>query len=368
MLGRMLAGKGVSILVTAFAMLATLALPAAAWADADLESTIQDSPDPVATGGILTYTAEARNLAGPDTATGVTLTVTLPPSVFYVSATPSQGSCSQASGIVTCNLGTLSVGTTETATVAVEPQSLGTITANANVNAAETDPAPGNNASQTSTTVIRGGYARPKGATSMRVPLVPAYRPCDPDQATLLHGPPLAAASCGSPAVTSGYLTSGAPDVNGQLANAVGFVRLGQIGEGPPIIDNNGDQADIAYELKLSDVRNASDLSDYTGELQLQATVRLTDKDNSLSGKAPATVTDGTFISFNVPCTATGSAAIGASCDVSTTAEAIVPGMVKERKRGVWEIGKLRVLDGGADGDAETGPNTLFVTEGVFVP
>ena len=37
-------------------------------------------------------------------------------------------------------------------------------------------------------------------------------------------------------------------------------------------------------------------------------------------------------------------------------------------RRALWELGKLRVLDGGADGDAETGPNTLFAVQGVFVP
>jgi hypothetical protein len=146
-------------------------------------------------------------------------------------------------------------------------------------------------------------------------------------------------------------------------------VRIGQIGEGPPLNPNNGDQADLAYELNLTDVRWTSDLSDYTGELQVQAAVRLTDKDNtpSPSPTGAATVTD-TSISFNAPCTATGSTAIGATCSVSTTAEALVPAMVKEGKRAVWALGKVRVLDGGADGDAETGPNTLFAVQGVFSP
>jgi uncharacterized repeat protein (TIGR01451 family) len=317
-------------------------------------------------GGILTYTAEASNL-GPDPATGVTLTVSLSSSVFFVSATASQGSCTQASGAVTCNLGNVSLGSTETATIAVEPQTQGTIASTAKVTAAEPDPVSGNDLSQTTTTVSPGGYARPKGATSTRTSLVPAFRGCDTDQATLSHGPPLEQPSCASPSPTSGYLTFGAPDVNGQVANATGFVRLTQIGEGPPIIIENGDQADIAYDLELTDVRNASDLSDYTGELQLRAAVRLTDKNNSLSGNAAATVTDMT-IAFNVPCAETASPSIGGSCAVSTTAEALVPDMVKERKRGVWELGKLRVLDGGADGDAETGPNTLFAVQGVFVP
>ena len=59
--------------------------------EADVLSTITDSPDPVPAGGILTYTAQAKNLVGPDPATGVTLTVNLPASVFYISATPTPG-------------------------------------------------------------------------------------------------------------------------------------------------------------------------------------------------------------------------------------------------------------------------------------
>lgn len=359
-------GRAAWILVTAVAMFAAFVLPATAAADADLRSTIQDAPDPIPTGGILTYTAEAENL-GTGPATGVTLTVSLPSSVFFVSATPSQGSCSHVSAVVTCNLGSVSVGGTESATIAVEPQTIGTITANANVTATETDPVPGNNASQTTTTVTLGGYVRPKGATQVRSSLVTAFRTCEPDQASLVHGPPLEFASCASPLSASSYLTLGTPDLNGQPATGSGRVSVVEIGEGPPIILNNGDQADAGYELVMSDVRKASDLSDYTGELQARATLRITDKNNSVSGNAAATVTD-TSISFNAPCTATANPNSGAICDVSTTAEALVPGMVKEARRTVWELGKLRVFDGGADGDADTGPNTLFLVGGLLVP
>ena len=44
--------------------------------------------------------------AGPSSATGVQLTDTLPAGVTFDSATPSQGSCSESSGTVTCALGT----------------------------------------------------------------------------------------------------------------------------------------------------------------------------------------------------------------------------------------------------------------------
>ena len=57
-----------------------------------------------------------------------------------------------------------------------------------------------------------------------------------------------------------------------------------------------------------------------------------------------------------------------ARLDPATSAEALLPGLVKERKRALWQLGKLRVLDGGPDGDADTGPNTLFAAPGLFVP
>jgi hypothetical protein len=273
----------------------------------------------------------------------------------------------QASGTVTCNLGNLTVGSSATATIQVEPQTPGTINAAANVSATETDPVPANNASNASTTVSFGGYPRPKGAEITYVPLVPAYHQCDPDAATLTHGPSLAFPSCGSPSQTSGYVTVGTPDANAKGANSVGFVKLRAIGEGPPIDPNNGDQADVGYELNLTDVRNASDLSDYAGELEVQATLRITDRLNTPSMNAPATVSD-TSIGFAAPCTPTASPSIGATCAISTTAEAIVPGMVTERKRAIWALGRVRVFDGGADGDSATGPNTLFAVQGVFVP
>jgi uncharacterized repeat protein (TIGR01451 family) len=364
-LARASTGRAATILVTAVATFAALVLPATAAADADLRSTIQDAPDPVPTGGILTYTAEAENL-GTGPATAVTLTVSLPSSVFFVSATPSQGGCSHVSGVVTCNLGSVSTGGTESATIAVEPQTTGPITANANVTAAETDPVPANNASQTTTTVTPGGHVRPKGAATVRSSLVPAYRICEPDQANLVHGPPIGSPSCSDPTPATGFLTLGAPDVNGQPAQSEGRVRLTRISE-TPIITGNGDQADAGYELVLTDVRNLSDLSDYIGELQVKTMLRVTDRNNSVSGNAAGTMVD-TELDFTVPCTATASTTVGGTCSVSTTAEALTPGIVKEGKRTVWAVGKVRVFDGGADGDAQTGPNTLFATEGVFVP
>jgi hypothetical protein len=69
-----------------------------------------------------------------------------------------------------------------------------------------------------------------------------------------------------------------------------------------------------------------------------------------------------------VQCTATPASPAGSSCAVSTTADAVAPGAVREGKRAIWATKGVQVMDGGADGLASTAPNTLFAVQGVFVP
>jgi len=45
------------------------------------------------------------------------------------------------------------------------------------------------------------------------------------------------------------------------------------------------------------------------------------------------------------------------------------PDRVTERDRAVWGLDRVRLFDGGPDGDADTSAdNALFATQGVFVP
>ena len=41
---------------------------------------------------------------------------------------------------------------------------------------------------------------------------------------------------------------------------------------------------------------------------------------------------------------------------------------IVEGARAVWELERVQVRDGGADGLAGTSPNSTFLTQGVFVP
>jgi TolB protein len=206
-----------------------------------------------------------------------------------------------------------------------------------------------------------GGYARPKGATPVRVSLVPAFRPCTAANRT--HGPPLAFASCNPPALESSQLTVGTPDANGPAANSVGFVKYTVI-SGPP---GGVDDSDVSFGFSLTDVRQQSDVMvDYTGELQATTTVRITDRRGGPANE-PATVTNVEF-PVTVPCTATGSGTVGATCAVTSTLDAVMPGAVPEGKRSNWQLDRVRVNDGGPDGDVDTTPNTLFAVQGIFVP
>jgi hypothetical protein len=68
-------------------------------------------------------------------------------------------------------------------------------------------------------------------------------------------------------------------------------------------------------------------------------------------------------------CGATASAAVGATCTRTTSLASFgVPGIVPEGARAVWEIGPARFFDGGSDGVASTADNTLFLTQGIFIP
>jgi hypothetical protein len=209
-----------------------------------------------------------------------------------------------------------------------------------------------------------GAYARPRGATPLRASLVPAYQQCTVPNET--HGAPLSFGSCNPPVAASPNLTVGTPDANGAAANGSGVVLL------------RAGAADISINVATTDVRcepgvsacgaaNSADGPDYTGQVQASAQLRITDRLNGPSQTLPATVSDTSF-PVTVPCTATASTAAGATCSISTSANAVVPGSVQAGKRAIWQLDRLQLFDGGPDGVVSTANNSLFEEQGVFVP
>ena len=226
-------------------------------------------------------------------------------------------------------------------------------------------------------------HPRPKGATPIRVSLVPAFNQCAAPNRT--HGPPLAFPACNPPGPASSYVTVGTPDANGAPANSASFVQfIAHFGTpGPPDDDEN-----ILINMQLTDLRckagttacgnaNATGGPDYTGEVQINATLRWTDHFNGVNpggGTDPATTVD-----FSSPVTATCSntadTSIGGSCTLSAFNPGGPPSALFficncETKRGVMEFGQISVNDGGADGVVASDPqdNTVFMRQGVFIP
>jgi hypothetical protein len=144
------------------------------------------------------------------------------------------------------------------------------------------------------------------------------------------------------------------------------MLELDSVGE-TPIDPGNGDQSDVQITARLTDVRQRTDLSDYGGELQVAAAIRITDRHNGPFSDEPATASDVPF-AFAMRCTPNADPSVGATCNASTTADALSAGSVLEGRRAIWAFGPIEVFDGGADGVASTAGNTLFAHQGFFVP
>jgi hypothetical protein len=212
-------------------------------------------------------------------------------------------------------------------------------------------------------------HPRPRGATPLRLPLVPSYYQCTaPNRA---HGAPLSSPSCAPPkTTTNNYLTVGTPDVNGAGANSVGSLEVRAL------------TGDVSFTLRVSDIRclpavsvtvcnsaNSADGPDYSGNMQLNATNRLTDHLNGPNLNEAATLWDIPY-PMDVNCVNTASTAIGGECTTDTTANAVVPGAFQAGERAVWELEQFMLADAGADGDIHRGEGavTIFMRQGLFVP
>jgi hypothetical protein len=200
------------------------------------------------------------------------------------------------------------------------------------------------------------GYPRPKGATPLRVSLVPAHDQCLAPNRT--HGPPLAFGSCAPPTQTSQDLTVGTPDANKKSTGSTGSVLLRVVS--CPACAAPLPTADVRIDASITDVRNRTSLDDYTGELEGRFALRITDRYNAAGAgpQADAATVEDTSFKVALPCAAT-SGDTGAACAVSTSVSAVLPGSTRDGDRAIWELGAIGLYD--ASGG-------LFATQGVFAP
>ena len=221
------------------------------------------------------------------------------------------------------------------------------------------------------------GLSAAAGAPSpMRVSLVPAYSQCTAPNRT--HGPPLASASCNPPVPSSSQLTLGSAGRERRPPNFVGFCPLYGAGRGPRAARTTP----TWVTSSLYDVRcrptgascgsaNAAGPADYTGQLQATVEVRITDRLNGPpgwrhgGGHGPGRLA----VADSFPCAPTAATAIGSTCSLTTTVDAITPGLGAG-----GQAGDLGARPGAGERRragrrrATPPPNTLFATQGVFVP
>ncbi len=133
----------------ALAMLQDMGWPSSA----DVALTMTGTPSTLNVGNSITYRITILN-SGPQSATNITVSDILPAGVTYTNAVTNKGSCSEAGGTVTCNIGAVSNGSTATITLVVRTTAANaTLSNTATVTTSVTDPNLTNNTA-TVTTVV----------------------------------------------------------------------------------------------------------------------------------------------------------------------------------------------------------------------
>jgi hypothetical protein len=223
------------------------------------------------------------------------------------------------------------------------------------------------------TQVASATHVRPKGATPLRDSLVVAQKACTAPNSS--HGAPLLLPSCNPPLQASQFVTVGTPDANGAGANLIGFVKLTITAADVLVLSSSTDVRCLpATAASVCPFANAFDGPDYTGELQLEIGLRITDHFSNPGPTTPATAAD-VIYPVKLACVDTmGTTSVGSTCGINSSFNAIVPGSAPAGKRSVYEIpqrapvGGIQVYDGGPSGIAGSTNATLFLEPGVFLP
>jgi len=236
------------------------------------------------------------------------------------------------------------------------------------------------------------------GAKKLTFAMVPAFKQC-PTGGTGgdTHGLPLGAPSCATPPASPANQISRNITI-GTKATSSFLIEVFCTNAQAPPCSAAGEQEDVKLEATSTDIRckvgTAAGVcpnengappgvqgNDYTGEVQANANIRITDAYN----KSPGFTTHGTVqdLPFPVPAVGAGTGVQcvgtpgdplkGSTCTTITTAQGVVPDVIKDGKKAVTEIGQIFVTDGGSDGDIDTPgpvarPNERFANQGIYIP
>jgi hypothetical protein len=221
------------------------------------------------------------------------------------------------------------------------------------------------------------GYDVPRAASILQVPLVPEFRQTiSSTQCSArgglnsAHGTPLALPSCNPPAFVPGTQAHFG-------AAGSGRVDLTMI-EGDP--GTPADEADLAISASLSDVRlGSASGADYAPsasgpDVSVHFRLRLSDTTNATTGQpcAATTTCPGTMsdYEFSAPanCTVTADPTVGSNCAVVTSADGVIPTVIKESRNSVLQTFRVHVDDAGANGTAGDGDDARMAAQGIFIP
>jgi hypothetical protein len=223
-------------------------------------------------------------------------------------------------------------------------------------------------------------HPRPKSATPMTFRLVLAFNQCTSPSGN--HNPPLALPSC-IPVQTSSFLTMNAPDrvaPFNQPATFAGYV----IQKWVSTPDINVTVSTSGGGVRCVGVGgqalcSGGPASTYNGKVLVEKTLRITDHANNIPGcppNCPGTMTDFP-LQVGVQCN------LG-DCNIATSFNGVIPGMIATGFRAVIEEGQLQVQDAGLNGNlvaagpptsgvcppacTQDDPATLYMVQGMFAP
>jgi acyl-homoserine-lactone acylase len=222
-------------------------------------------------------------------------------------------------------------------------------------------------------TDLNGGvsatYDHPQQATTLRTAMVPAFRQTINDSqclsrggTTATHGAPLALPGCSPPAYVPGTIARQGP-------RSSGIAELTALPGDPSTV---GDEADLGVSLSLSDVRDRQTNADYAPnaggpDVTLVSKLRLTDTRNGPGETDPGTVVDFDY-AVGAECIAVANPIDGSVCSLSTSADAVTPGTVKEGSHMVLQAFRMRVNDAGQNGVIGNADDRNFSQQGIYIP